>query len=185
MPQLGDVVSGRKIGVKSWNKYIWTTCEVCGCERWVKLANPQSQLKPISPKCVHCSRKKNVKSMNRGTMELSYTWKGGRWKDANGYIYVHIEPSDPYFPMAYQRNRNVLEHRLVMAKHLGRCLHSWEIVHHKNHIRDDNRIENLELVSIDEHDVITKLEEENKYLKKQIHFLLFYHAIKEVLDAKD
>lgn len=83
-------------------------------------------------------------------------WGGGRIVDKNGYVKIYM-PEHPYCER--QRNRRkrlygrtsvcnyVYEHHLVIEKQIGRFLKDGEVVHHKNKVKDDNRIENLELFS--------------------------------------
>lgn len=61
-------------------------------------------------------------------------------RKSHGYVEVY----KPDHPKA-RGTGYVSEHRVVMEEHLGRYLESYEQVHHKNAIRHDNRIENLEL----------------------------------------
>ena len=71
-------------------------------------------------------------------------WKGGRHLTSSGYVEVILDRDSPYFSMA-NRMGYILEHRLIMAKHLKRCLNKEETIHLKNGIKDDNRIGNLQL----------------------------------------
>ncbi len=73
--------------------------------------------------------------------EKCANWKGGRGK-SRGYICI-LKPSHP----SANGSGYVREHRLVMEKYLGRYLETFEFVHHRNKIKDDNRIENLQIVT--------------------------------------
>lgn len=71
-------------------------------------------------------------------------WKGGRYKDnTSGYILLY----NPKHSCASKKGY-VREHRLIMEKFLGRYLKKNELVHHKNGVKDDNRIQNLEMIRV-------------------------------------
>lgn len=71
-------------------------------------------------------------------------WKGGVVSAPGGYLAELVDPSDSMSPMR-RRDGYALQHRLVMARNLGRPLTRHETVHHINGIRTDNRPENLQL----------------------------------------
>lgn len=65
---------------------------------------------------------------------------------SDGYISIYF----PEHPMA-TNDGYILEHELIMSCVLGRHLEPDEVVHHKNHIRDDNRVCNLQVMTRAEH----------------------------------
>ena len=77
-------------------------------------------------------RQKAIKLGRRRTRRKGHTY-------VNGYRKI------------FGGGREILEHRAVMEEHIGRELKDWEVVHHINCVRDDNRLSNLDLLSQTRH----------------------------------
>lgn len=180
MPQIGEVKRGDALGKTNftrWHWFIWQACEDCGKERWVNLKS-KSKAIPYRTRCHKCACNLPIYSLNCAKGQKgkfgseSGAWKGGRYK-SEGYMFVYVHPSDFFYSMR-RKNGYVLEHRLIMAQHLNRCLLDWEVVHHKNGIKNDNRLENLELIkgnsrhNTQDKRLIRQLQEENQHLKIRI-----------------
>lgn len=102
-------------------------CQVDGCTREPKskgLCNThyarQLQGRPID---------EPIKSPHFANSINDVLWQ----QKSNGYVYGQFE------------GRRLAQHRVIYSQYLKRALHPWENVHHKNGVRNDNRLENLEL----------------------------------------
>lgn len=103
----------------------------------------------VSPrKGTHLSAetKKKMSESKRGKFRKPSKYGGHTKKRSDGYISVY----KPSHPLA-TKDGYVLEHILVMEEKIGRIITRDEVVHHINHVRDDNRIENLQLMTFKEH----------------------------------
>jgi len=149
-PRLGEIRKAIELGYKATGKFIWVACEKCGKERWVQLLGNEPRRR-LCRSCVGLGHHHSEKTIAKISGENSSSWKGGRQNNRDGYILVKLQSDDFFISMADKRGY-VLEHRLVVARALGRCLHKWELVHHKGQRytgienRSDNRYpENLGL----------------------------------------
>ena len=168
--RLGTLSMGGEIGRPDDDRlYVWGKCPNCKKRRWFRREADHSTIKI----CKACSAKVAVSdgrhiSPSKGQYrEKNSQWKGGM-KRANGYILVKLNPTDQFFAMA-NCSGYVFAHRLIMAESLGRLLLPWEVVHHKNGAKDDNGLNNLELLPHGRfHLVDTKTKAYIKQLEKRV-----------------
>jgi len=67
------------------------------------------------------------------------------WANASCIQEIRWTKSTHGYVVGFMKGKQYLQHRIVWEQHHGRVLHPFENIHHINGIRDDNRIENLEL----------------------------------------
>jgi hypothetical protein len=87
--------------------------------------------------CCRACWKASLSAARRG--QTNPNWKGGRRLNEAGYVEIRVG------------GKRRLEHTHVMECHLGRPISKGEVVHHRNDDRQDNRLENLELMTISQH----------------------------------
>lgn len=164
MPELGTIrtIYYPHQPKKPYHQF-WDACPNCGKERW----QSQGRLGRLCPNCAMKQAGSRIRQHNIETHKHSL--------NHNGYVWVYCPNHSNAYNGIY-----VLEHRLVMEQKIGRYLLQDEIIHHINGIRNDNRIENLLLISPTNH----KLREDfcrSCPLKKEVRLLRW--ELKEMREA--
>ena len=137
-----------KVRVK-WIYYKKTRCSICGNPHLQKKGNEQKYNRSYcSDKC----RADSIKVHYQRENHMSY--KNGKYKTQSGYICIN-KPEHHRAVKGY-----VYEHIVIAEKKIGRKITRSEDVHHINGVRDDNRYENLEVLTRSAH---TKIHKNKKY----------------------
>lgn len=113
----------RQVRTKSGiSKFVWRCLCECGASALVRSCNLLD------------GKTKSCGCLNR----VDHWSKASTYRNHQGYLFLRHPGYKKTYPV----------HRCVMEEYLGRPLLRSEQVHHKNGVRDDNRIENLELVKV-------------------------------------
>jgi hypothetical protein len=127
-----------------WQKRtrIEQTCPQCGKSWMLKASQKYNGV-------TYCSRACESRSRMKRPLDREHNGKPAVI-DENGYVRIY----QPDHPRA-TKSGWIFEHRWIVEQALGRYLDRDEHVHHINHIRSDNRPENLQHMSNCEHAAIT------------------------------
>lgn len=124
----------------------------CGHHTYPRDVNTLRHVRSGTGLCRECARARGSRNAN---------WKGGRVSSGvKGYVRVKASTlpiADSSLGQMADKTGYIYEHRLVIARSLGRPLVGGEIVHHLNGVTDDNRLENLELVTPNTHGQANKV----------------------------
>ena len=168
-----------------WQKFNNTPnckCTICGMPIYVK----PSRLKRVkhgitcSKQCAHKLKSQYMKGDKNHqygiTGDSNVSLKNGLVKTNYGYL-LEYAPGHPFPHDSLLKTTRVLQHRLVVEKHYllfdknafvvingKHYLKKEYVVHHINHIKTDNRIENLQVMTLRDHTQLHNAE--NKVVRK-------------------
>lgn len=142
-------------GEQSWPRSAHIELEICRRYLGLDSADALAERYGVASETIRRVLGRNdVPFRNRNASTPRKLYRGGRTISQYGYACVRVYPSDPFYAelkamgsgrMDSTGAKYVPEHRLVMSRALGRAVKNHETVHHKNGIKTDNRLENLEL----------------------------------------
>lgn len=130
----------RRAGIKTRKRNEYPPTENVK-KAWVRIG------KARKGKVLSESTRQAISKAHKGMrLRNDYEFGGHEKIRTDGYVSVYC----PDHPTA-SKDGYVLKHRIVIETHLGHAVPNGYIVHHKNGKKDDNRLENLELMKRGEH----------------------------------
>jgi hypothetical protein len=159
---LSEVLTGTHMGRTSKPRH----CEICEAPFWPRNLTPARRycsrrcygiwrstdlgirvhMKAIAPLGIAARTPESfVRAAEKMTGPLNPAWKGGvRWENQRNRPVLMVRcPSD--LRVMAQQNGYVFEHRLIVARAIGRPLTRLEVVHHVDHDPSNNAVGNLML----------------------------------------
>jgi len=141
VPKSFKDITGNKYGrltvlARAPNKYKRRTSWFCKCDCGTEGIFPGQSMKAGLIKSCGCI----VDELRKRTGENSPNYKKGYYINGDGYVLIRNESLG-------RKSKSRAQHIVIMEKFLKRMLRPKETVHHKNGIKADNRLDNLELWS--------------------------------------